>query len=466
MLLQEGAAPPHSIPVNTIDLSHTIPARVLSFILFPVGKNTFPRQKKILPNCFAVLSTHTRTGLFFAILFIMTTCSELKNIIFHTAIIGGGAGGLMCAGSFSQPKILIERNAQPGAKVSVSGGGNCNFSNRFVSAADYLSQNKHFCKNALAAFKPQDFLRLLDESHIPWEERAHGRLFAFSAPEIVRMLVRRAKQEATRFLTHTLALDIRQENGLFILDTSAGPVRAQRVVLACGGLSFPALGASQFGFKMAAKFGLPLVEPRPALVGLSFPKELRERFAKLAGNSLKAVVSCGKYAFEDQLLFTHEGISGPAVLSGSLYWTPDQPVTINFLPQDDALSLLHNQKNTAKTFSAALHGKLSPKIAKALLGPLDGDLSNASRQHLQAAANRLNRFSFVPQGTAGYTRAEVTAGGVDTRAINPSTFEAKQVPGLYIIGELLDVTGRLGGFNLHWAWASGFAAAKALEKQF
>ena len=396
----------------------------------------------------------------------MTTPNELKNIIFHTAIIGGGAGGLMCAGSFSAPKILIERNAQPGAKVSVSGGGKCNFSNRFVSAADYLSQNKHFCKNALAAFQPQDFLRLLDENQIPWEERPQGRLFACSAAEIVRMLVRRAKNTGTRFLTHTLALEVRFENGLFIIDTSAGPVRAQRVVLACGGLSFPGLGAGSFGFKTAQKFGLTIVQQRPALVGLSFPKALREQFGKLAGNSLQAAVSCGQHMFEDSLLFTHEGISGPAVLSASLYWMPEQPVTINFLPQDDALSLLHSQKNTAKTFSAALHGKLSPKIAKTLLGPLEGDLSNASRQHLQAAANRLNRFSFVPQGTAGYTRAEVTAGGVDTRAINPSTFEAKQVPGLYIIGELLDVTGRLGGFNLHWAWASGFAAAKALEKQF
>ena len=355
----------------------------------------------------------------------MTAQNELKNTVFHTAMIGAGASGLMCAGSFERPKIIIEHNAKPGAKVSVSGGGNCNFSNRFVSATDYLCQNKHFCKNALAAFRPQDFLRLLEEHHIAWEERSNGQLFAFGAQHIVRLLVRRAQAAHTQILTNTQALDVRRENGLFVIDTSEGPVRAQYLVLACG-----------------------------------------ERFKPLAGNSLPATASCGKHAFTDHLLFTHEGISGPAVLQTSLYWTAGQTVTVNFLPGEDALAFLHTQKNSAKTFASALHGKLSAKVVKTLLAGLPQDLPNASRLTLEEAARRLNRFSFIPAGTAGYTRAEVTAGGVDTKEINPSTFEARRVPGLYIIGELLDVTGRLGGFNLHWAWSSGFAAAKALEKKF
>lgn len=396
----------------------------------------------------------------------MNTPQDFKNTVFHTAILGAGASGLMCAGSFDRSKIIIEHNAKPGAKVSVSGGGNCNFSNRFVSADDYLSQNKHFCKNALAAFKPQIFLDLLAQENIRWEERAHGQLFAFGAADIVRMLVRRAKNAHTQLLTDTQALDVRQENGLFVVDTSAGPVRAQYLVLACGGLSFPSLGAAAFGIKIAEKFGLNLIEQRPALAGLTFPKELRDRFKPLAGNSLKAAVSCAKHTFTDQLLFTHEGVSGPAVLQTSLYWTAGQPVKVNFLPEEDALAFLHTQKNIAKTFTAALHGKLSAKIVKAILAGLPDDLANAPRSVLEEAARRLNGFAFVPAGTSGYTRAEVTAGGVDTKEINPSTFEARRVPGLYIIGELLDVTGRLGGFNLHWAWSSGFAAAKALEKKF
>lgn len=396
----------------------------------------------------------------------MDNRNEIKNTVFHTALIGGGAAGLMCAGSFSHRKILIERNTQPGQKVSVSGGGKCNFSNRFVSASDYLSQNKHFCKSALAAFKPQDFLNLLERDGIPWEERSHGRLFAFDAREIVRLLVRRAKAANTLFLTNTLALDVRFENGLFIIDTSNGPVRAQRILLASGGLSFPSLGASGFGIKTARKFGLNILEQRPALAGLTLPKNLRERFAKLAGSSVKAAVSCGKHTFEEQLLFTHEGVSGPAVLQASLYWTPGQAVEINFLPGADAGALLRTQKNANKTFSAALAPELSTKIAKTILGPLERDLPNASRAELDAVSAAVNRFTFVPQGTSGYTRAEVTAGGVDTREINPVTLEARRVPGLYLAGELLDVTGRLGGFNLQWAWSSGYAAAQALEKQF
>ena len=392
--------------------------------------------------------------------------NEFKNTVFHTAIIGAGAGGLFCAGSFNSPKVLIEHNTHPGRKISVSGGGKCNFSNLFVQSADYACANKHFVKNALAAFKPQDFVALLNEAGLKWEERNHGQLFAMDARDIVRLLIRRAREANTQILTDTQALDVKQENGLFTVNTSAGPIHAQRVVLATGGLSFPALGASNFGIKSARQFGLTVLPQRPALVGLTLDKSLRESFAKLAGNTLNARVTCGEHKFEGSLLFTHEGISGPAVLSASLFWKEGEPVTVDFLPEKDAHALFTEQKNKVHTFSAALQGKISAKIVKTLLGPLDSLLPNASRGDIEKAAQTINRFTFVPVGTGGFSKAEVTAGGIDVREVNPSTFEVRRVPGLYVIGELLDVTGRLGGFNLQWAWSSGFSAAKALEKLF
>ncbi len=393
--------------------------------------------------------------------------TELKNTVFHTAVIGAGASGLFCAGSFPACKIVLEANTKPALKVSVSGGGKCNFSNRSVSAADYLCPNKHFCKNALAAFKPQDFINLLDQERIPWEERPNGQLFAKRAQDIVRFLTMRAKQNNTQLALGVRALNIRRENTLFVTDTSAGPVRSQYVVLAAGGLSYPALGANGFGLKIAREFGLSESETRPALVGLTLPKEIRTRFAALAGNSVPARVWCGKKSFEGPVLFTHDGVSGPAVLNISLFCEAGETVCIDFLPGQNAADIFAAAKNSAKTFSGTLAEKGLPvKIAKTLLGELERDLANASRAQLEAAALAVNRFSFVPAGTAGLTKAEVTAGGIDVRELNPSTLEARRVPGLYIIGELVDVTGRLGGFNLQWAWSSGFAAAKALEKRF
>ncbi len=384
-------------------------------------------------------------------------------LTYHTAIIGAGASGLFCAGSFNMPKILIDHNKLPGVKVGVSGGGKCNFTNLSVTAADYLCAQKHFCKNALAAFQPHDFMALLDKAGLPYEQRMHGQLFAHNAQDIVQFLVRRAQAANTDFALHTQVLDVRPEGDGFWVHTSAGTVRAQQVVLACGGLSYPALGASAFGIKMARQFGLNIVPQRPALCGLSWPKALRPICKTLAGNSTLAEVKTGKHAFTEQLLFTHEGISGPAVLPISLFWNEGEKVCVNFLPGTNALAFFQAHKNTAKKMSSVL--PLTGKIAPVLLGSLDQPLANATKADLENAAHQLNAFEFIPTGTAGYTKAEVTAGGVDVREVNPSTFEAKKVPGLFITGELLDVTGRLGGYNLHWAWASGFCAAQQLIKK-
>ena len=383
----------------------------------------------------------------------------------HTVIIGAGAAGLMCAGSFNADKIVIEHNARPGAKLAVSGGGKCNFTNQTVTAAHYQSQSKHFCKNALAAYKNTDFLHLLESAAIPYTQMPSGQYFAQNAQEIVAFLVRRAQEASSRIWLNTQALKVERTSTGFTVRTSRGTVQAGRVVLASGGLSYPALGAGNFGFKTAREMGLTIVEPRPALVGLVLPKALRLQTVHLAGNSLPVAVKVGKFSTQGSLLFTHEGISGPAVLQASLFWQ-GEPVEINFLPQVNAAEFLRTHKNINKPFSALLADKISPKIAKTLLGELDVCAANATHAQLLNAAERLNRFCVVPAHTAGLTKAEVTAGGVDVRQINPSTLECRQIPGLYIIGELLDVTGLVGGYNLQWAWSSGFCAAQALKNAF
>ncbi len=386
---------------------------------------------------------------------------------YHTVIIGAGASGLMCAGSFNARKLIIDHNPRPGAKLAVSGGGKCNFSNLNISAAHYASQNKHFCKNALAAYKNTDFLKLLDENRVPWQQLPSGQLFAQNAQDIVRLLNRRAQQANTEFKLNTQALGIKKDGqGLYIVQTSRGNIKTQNLVLACGGLSFPALGASPFGVQAARALGLNIIEQSPALAGFTFPRELKQRTAPLAGNSLPVQIHCGKFSYTGPLLFTHEGISGPAVLQTSLFWNEGKSVTVNFLPGTDVLAFLREHKNSAKHFSALLAEKLAPKIAKALLAGGDVSASNATTAQLMQAAQCLNRFTFVPQGTSGWTKAEVTRGGVDTKELNPSTLQCRRHPGLFITGELVDVTGLMGGYNLQWAWSSGWAAAKALEQIF
>lgn len=391
--------------------------------------------------------------------------AELSNEFFHTVIIGAGASGLMCAGSFTRRKLLLEHNPAPGTKVAVSGGGKCNFSNRFLSAACYQSAQKHFCKSALAAFKTQDFIALLTENAIPWEERSHGQLFAKNAQDVVHMLVTRAKQANTVLKTRVQVLDISKEKDLFTLHTSAGTITAQNVVLASGGPSYPQLGASNFAAVMAKKLGLNIIDQRPALAGLTFNKALKEQFRPLAGNALPVHIKTNKFDYRENLLFTHEGVSGPAVLQASLFWQEGQPVRINFLPDTDVLQLLEERKNSKKSISAELADLLPVKITKTLLGPLERDLANATKKEMMSAAARINAFEFIPAQTSGYCKAEATAGGIDVRELSPATLECKKIPGLFIVGEAADVTGMVGGYNLQWAWSSGFAAAQCLQKR-
>ena len=385
-------------------------------------------------------------------------------LTYHTAIIGAGASGLFCAGSFNTPKIVLEHNKVLAAKVKVSGGGKCNFTNKTVCATDYVSTRKHFCKSALTAFTPQHFINLLEEANIAYEERKHGQLFASQAQDIVQFLIQRAKNAHTDFSLNTQVLSVKKETDGFTIHTSNGTLHAHHVVIATGGLSYPALGASSWGIQFARQWGLDIIEQRPALCGLTFPKPLRNYCQTLAGNSTLATVQTGKHSFTEQLLFTHEGISGPAVLPVSLYWKEGAPIKINFVPQVNVQQTLIDNKQKNQKISSII--KLPGRMTQTLLGSLDQPLSNISKSTLNSAIQRLSAFEFIPAGTAGYSKAEVTAGGIDVQEINPTTFEVKKIPGLYIIGELLDVTGRLGGFNLHWAWASGYGAGKDLAKKF
>ena len=368
----------------------------------------------------------------------------------------------MCAGSFAAPKLVLDHNSGPGHKLNVTGGGKCNFTKRTISARDYVSSRKHFCHAALAAFPLEHLLYLLKQAHIPFTENEQGQFFARSARDITDFLFARAKQQNTTFSFHTQVLQIVPQNGLFCVHTNKGNFYANHVVLASGGPSYPALGATAFAWSVAQKLGLAVLPPRPALVGLQAPKPFKEICRSLAGNSLDVIIRTGKHSEEGALLFTHEGISGPAVLQTSLYWQEGQNITLNFLPQTDALAFLRSHKNETALFSKILSPLIPVKISKALLGVLDVRAADAPKDTLLAAANTFNQFTFCPTGTAGYTHAEVTAGGIDTAQIDPITLQCKRLPGLFIIGEALDVTGRVGGLNLHWAWASARAAARAL----
>lgn len=385
--------------------------------------------------------------------------------IWHTLIIGGGAAGLFCAGSFGAEKVLLEHNPQVGAKLNISGGGKCNFSNIGVSPRDYVSHSKHFCHNALASFKPQHFLQLLQENHIPFEEKENGQLFAHRAADITQMLTLRAQEMHTHIKTHVEVLKIQKEKDIFRTETSAGTFYSLNLVLACGGLSYPALGASGFAAKAAAQLGLPVIEQRPVLVSLQAPKPWRESCRQLAGNSLEALVSVGKHKEKGSLLFTHEGFSGPVILQTSLYWQEEQEIRINFMPSADVMAVLQQHKNEPVPFSKILSPYINARLCKTWLGPLDVRASDAKKETLLAVVRQLNQFSFIPSGTGGYTHAEATAGGIDCACFNPHTMECKNMAGLFAIGEALDVTGRLGGYNLHWAWASAAAAAQLLKQR-
>ena len=386
---------------------------------------------------------------------------------YDTIILGAGAAGLMCAaraGQRGKRVLVLERAEKPGKKILISGGGRCNFTNLGAGPANYLSQNPHFAKSALARYTARDFLALVESYDIAWHEKTLGQLFCDgSARQIVEMLLAECDKGA---------VDVRCEedvqgvthDGTFTVATASASYTASTLVIATGGPSIPKMGATGFAYDLARQFGLKIVEPRPALVPLTLGGE-EVLFREISGVSAPVVASAGKGSFPEAALFTHRGLSGPAILQASSYWSPGETVIVNFLPDRGGDWLLDAKRETPRTtLRTMLRDSLPQRLADILADKLgiDAELGNASDKALRAAQDRLARWPFRPNGTEGFAKAEVTVGGISTAELSSKTMEAKRVPGLYAIGEAVDVTGWLGGYNFQWAWASGVAAGDAL----
>jgi predicted Rossmann fold flavoprotein len=398
---------------------------------------------------------------------------------FDVAVIGAGAAGLMCAAVAAQrgkSVVLLDHATKLAEKIRISGGGRCNFTNLNTGPANFLSENPHFCKSALSRYTPQDFLALIKRYRIGYHEKHKGQLFCDdSAEDIIRML--RAECDAggvTWRMPCKVAAVGKTAEGRFRLDTDEGELLADSLVIATGGLSIPKIGASDFGFRIARQFDLKLVEPRPALVPLTFDVQQWQSFAPLAGIALEVEIETGvKKArgqhghFREDLLFTHRGLSGPAVLQISSFWQPGGGLSINLAPDVDVAEFLIQGKSTIKkNLGNVLTQWLPTRLADGLLQAhgFAGErrVADMPDQQLRAVGQALNRWAITPNGSEGYRKAEVTRGGVDTRELAQQSMMVNKVPGLYFIGEVVDVTGWLGGYNFQWAWASGVAAGLAL----
>ena len=389
---------------------------------------------------------------------------------FDLIIIGAGAAGLMCAAEANKRgrrTLVLDRAAKAGQKIRISGGGRANFTNLHVSPADYLSDNPRFCVSALRRYSPQDFIALVEQRGISYHEREHGQLFCDgSAQQIIGMLVDEARGVEVRTATNVTGIS-RADTGdalRFTVKTDQGVFRAQSLVIATGGPSIPKMGASGFGYAVARQFGLGVIEPRPGLVPLTFDMETMAKLDGLAGVSLDAAVTRDKVRFTEALLFTHRGLSGPVVLQISSYWRQGDTISIDLLPGTDVFQYLKEAKNAQpKREVRTVLAKLLPKrLAQRLAAwtDCDGRLAETSDKALRRLADHINAWRITPSGSEGMRTAEVTVGGVDTRALSSKSMEVSSVPGLYFIGEAVDVTGHLGGFNFQWAWASGHACGQ------
>jgi predicted Rossmann fold flavoprotein len=384
-------------------------------------------------------------------------------------VLGAGAAGLFCAveaGRRGRRVVVLERNGGIGHKIRISGGGRCNFTNLHASPEQYVSGNPDFCRSALARFTPADIVALVEKHRIPYYEKKLGQLFCRdSAERFIEMLRTECARTGVRIEAGCAVAQV-EGAGPFVVRTPRGAYRARALVVATGGLSIPKMGATDFGHRLARQYGLRVTELRPALVPLTFGAEDGRRFADLAGIAFDARSSCNGVSFHENALFTHRGLSGPAVLQISSYWNPREPVTIDLLPGVDLRSWLAEKRRLGlRNEPAGLLPELLPqRLARRwceLYLPAK-PIARYTDAELDRAAEAFHRWTFVPAGTEGYKKAEVTRGGVDTRELSPQTMESRRVPGLYFIGEVVDVTGWLGGYNFQWAWASAYAAGKAV----
>ena len=383
---------------------------------------------------------------------------------FDTIILGAGAAGMMCAAHAGGRVLLIDQARAVGEKIRISGGGRCNFTNMYAGPENYISQNPHFVKSALSRYTQWDFIDLVSRHGIAYHEKTLGQLFCDeSAKQIINMLVAEMGAAEVRLRTSVSAVERAGDGFEVTLDTGE-VLHARNFVVACGGKSIPKMGASGLGYQIARQFGLPITQTRPALVPLTFG----DMFKPLAGVALDARVSCGGVSFDEAVLFTHRGLSGPAILQISSYWREGMPITLNLWPAGNLLDRLRDQrqKSGRRDISTNLAEWL-PKRLVAYLADLygwRGNLADHSDAALTNIVQAITAWELYPNGTEGYRTAEVTLGGVDTDALSSKTMQAKGVPGLYFIGEVVDVTGWLGGYNFQWAWSSGWAAGVAIRQ--
>jgi len=384
---------------------------------------------------------------------------------YDVLIVGAGAAGLFSAihaGRGGRRVLLLEHSGRIGKKILISGGGRCNFTNLHTNPENFLSANPHFAKSALARYPPADFIEMVERHKIPWHEKTLGQLFCDrAATDIVNMLEQECAAAGVTIQVATAVREVRHSDG-FHLHTDRGVFAGRSLVIATGGLSIPKMGATPFGYEVARQFGLRLQPCRPALVPLTFDPENLTHYVGLAGVSCEVVASAGGGRFREKLLFTHRGLSGPAVLQISSYWQPGRPVVVDLAPDRFWTTGLRAQPSQRDLSSArtALRSLLPHRLADRWLALHPPPAW--TNQGLDEAESALHRWTLYPAGTEGYEKAEVTAGGVDTAELSARTMESRKVPGLYFIGEVVDVTGHLGGFNFQWAWASGAAAGRAL----
>lgn len=389
---------------------------------------------------------------------------------YDVLVIGGGAAGLMCAltaGQRGRRVMVIEHANRVGKKILMSGGGRCNFTNLHTTPANFLSNNPHFCKSALARYKPAQFLAMVERHGIAWHEKELGQLFCDESSKlIVRMLLDECAAANVRIEVNCAVQDVRHREGRFELDTPLGRVSAPALVVATGGLSIPSMGATGFGYELARRFGHKVLPTRAGLVPLTLSGTHQSHYAELSGVSLPVVARCGEAEFRNFMLITHRGLSGPAILQISSYWQPGRELVLDLLPDEDAVQWLTGlqAQRPAAELKTVLGDVFPRRFAQRLC---EVWFENRPLQHLRKATlreigERLRRWPIVPSGTEGYRTAEVTLGGVDTDGLSSTTMESRHQPGLYFVGEVVDVTGHLGGFNFQWAWASGHAAGSAV----
>ncbi len=389
---------------------------------------------------------------------------------FDAIVLGGGAAGLMCAltaGQRGRRVLVIEHANRIGKKILMSGGGRCNFTNTGTTPANFLSANPHFCKSALARYTPADFIELVEAHGIAYHEKELGQLFCDdSSKQIVRLLSDECARGSVRIETNCSVTEIDRTDAGFVLQSTLGQLQSSALIVATGGLSIPSMGATGFGYDIARKFGHGVLPTRAGLVPLTLTGSYLEHYGPLSGVSLPIIATAGRAKFHNAMLITHRGLSGPAILQISSYWQPGEALQIDLLPQADALEFLLTGQRVRP--GAELRTWLTERLPKRFAQCFcefhadERPLRQYNKPELVALAAKLKDWPIVPSGTEGYRTAEVTLGGVDTQDVSSTSMESRRVPGLYFIGEVLDVTGHLGGYNFQWAWASGHAAGLAV----